>query len=298
MDLLPLRVSLVLLLWTLSAVASTFPFAVSYYSPKRPACRAIPSTMALCHDVGYTEMRLPNLLGHDTLKEAQHQASSWVPLVSKRCHKDTKRFLCSLFAPVCLVEFVEPLPPCRSLCEVVRDGCVPVMSAFGFPWPEMFNCSQFPPGNEMCIPGTTMGSKGMDDKLDEHAKMPRCDACRPFGDVEKEMQQNFCQHDFMVKLKVKESHINGGNRKVVPEGPSHVILKRLNRVEEEEINRKAFLLPKGATCTCGELLEPSTTLLALGRRAGNKLLLNRIMGWHTGDGELKRILQGVRKLQC
>ncbi|XP_051782114.1 secreted frizzled-related protein 2-like [Erpetoichthys calabaricus] len=227
--------------------------------------------MALCHDVGYTEMRLPNLLGHDTLKEAQHQASSWVPLVSKRCHKDTKRFLCSLFAPVCLVEFVEPLPPCRSLCEVVRDGCVPVMSAFGFPWPEMFNCSQFPPGNEMCIPGTTMGSKGMDDKLDEHA---------------------------MVKLKVKESHINGGNRKVVPEGPSHVILKRLNRVEEEEINRKAFLLPKGATCTCGELLEPSTTLLALGRRAGNKLLLNRIMGWHTGDGELKRILQGVRKLQC
>ncbi len=47
-----------------------------------------------------------------------------------------------------------PVSPCRSLCEAVRDGCVPVMSAFGFPWPEMFNCTRFPRATELCIPAT------------------------------------------------------------------------------------------------------------------------------------------------
>ena len=44
--------------------------------------------------------------------------------------------------------------PCRALCEAVRDGCVPVMNAFGFPWPDMFNCSRFPQGTDLCIPQT------------------------------------------------------------------------------------------------------------------------------------------------
>lgn len=110
-------------------------------STVRSVCKPIPSTLSLCHGVGYREMRLPNLLGHDSLKEAQQQSAAWLPLVSKLCHRDTKKFLCSLFAPVCLPEGA--VRPCRGLCEAVRDGCLPVMSAFGFPWPKMFNCTQF-----------------------------------------------------------------------------------------------------------------------------------------------------------
>ncbi|MEE6527125.1 hypothetical protein FKM82_028239 [Ascaphus truei] len=139
--------------------SDAFPFILTQLSTRKSSCKSIPSSMTLCHAVGYSEMRLPNLLGHDTMKEALQQAGSWVPLLTKQCHADTKKFLCSLFAPVCLSELEEAVYPCRSLCEVVRDGCTPVMAAFGFPWPEMFNCSHFPPGNELCVPPAGMEEK-------------------------------------------------------------------------------------------------------------------------------------------
>lgn len=136
------------------APAQLGPTSLGYSSSVRSVCKPIPSTLSLCHGIGYRHMRVPNLLGHDSLREAQQQSASWLPLVSKLCHRDTKKFLCSLFAPVCLPELSGPVSPCRSLCEAVRDHCVPVMSAFGFPWPEMFNCTRFPRGTELCIPLT------------------------------------------------------------------------------------------------------------------------------------------------
>jgi secreted frizzled-related protein 5 len=104
--------------------------------------------MSLCHGIGYNKMRLPNLLDHDTMAEVSHQASSWVALNNIRCHPDIQLFLCSLFSPVCLDR---PIYPCRSLCEKVKQGCEGRMTKYGYPWPEMFNCSKFPPDNDMCI---------------------------------------------------------------------------------------------------------------------------------------------------
>lgn len=137
-----------------SAAAPAQLGSLGFGSSVRSVCKPIPSTLSLCHGIGYRHMRIPNLLGHDSLREAQQQSAAWLPLVSKLCHRDTKKFLCSLFAPVCLPELSGPVSPCGSLCEAVRDGCVPVMSAFGFPWPEMFNCSRFPRGTDLCIPAT------------------------------------------------------------------------------------------------------------------------------------------------
>jgi len=57
-------------------------------------------------------------------------------------------FLCSLFAPVCLER---PVWPCRSLCEAVKAGCVDRMLKYGFPWPEMLRCDQFPSSGDLCI---------------------------------------------------------------------------------------------------------------------------------------------------
>lgn len=62
----------------------------------------IPQATVLCHDIGYTEMRLPNLLDHDTAAKALQQSVSWLPLMAMECHSDAHLFLCSLFAPVCL----------------------------------------------------------------------------------------------------------------------------------------------------------------------------------------------------
>lgn len=114
---------------------------------KPPHCVAIPVDLKLCHGVGYDQMLLPNLLEHESMAEVKQQAGSWVPLVHKNCHPGTRLFLCSLFAPVCLDR---PIYPCRWLCENVRDGCTPIMEAFGFPWPEMLACEKIPQ-DEVCI---------------------------------------------------------------------------------------------------------------------------------------------------
>lgn len=65
-------------------------------------CLPIPPSMALCHNIGYPTMRMPNLLGHETLGEAVQQSVSWLPLLARECHPDARIFLCSLFAPICL----------------------------------------------------------------------------------------------------------------------------------------------------------------------------------------------------
>ena len=38
------------------------------------------------------------------MSEVIQQSNSWLPLLKLRCHPDSKIFLCSLFAPVCLGE--------------------------------------------------------------------------------------------------------------------------------------------------------------------------------------------------
>lgn len=122
------------------------------FSYKRSNCKPIPANLQLCHGIEYQNMRLPNLLGHETMKEVLEQAGAWIPLVMKQCHPDTKKFLCSLFAPVCLDDLDEIIQPCHSLCVQVKDRCAPVMSAFGFPWPDMLECDRFPQDNDLCIP--------------------------------------------------------------------------------------------------------------------------------------------------
>lgn len=127
---------------------------------QQPVCVDIPSNLSLCYGVGYKQMRLPNLLEHDTMTEVGQQAASWVPLVSVRCHGDAQLFLCSLFSPVCLERSMSAIFPCRSLCEAVRAGCEGRMRAYGYPWPDMFRCDKFPLDNDMCIASQTQPPPG------------------------------------------------------------------------------------------------------------------------------------------
>lgn len=136
-------------------VLSLYSVSVNaYYRSSQPqhTCVDIPRNLSLCHGIGYDKMRLPNLLDHDTVLEVTQQAVSWVPLQNVHCHADTRLFLCALFSPVCLDH---PIYPCRSLCDKVRRGCEGRMRAYGFPWPEMFQCDKFPVDNDMCIASRT-----------------------------------------------------------------------------------------------------------------------------------------------
>ncbi|XP_053167623.1 secreted frizzled-related protein 2-like [Hemicordylus capensis] len=256
-------------------------------SSRRSSCKPVPSSLSLCHGVGYSEMRLPNFLGHDTMKEVLQQATSWVPLLVKPCHPDTKKLLCSLFAPVCLDE---PVFPCRSLCEAVREGCTPFLAAYGFSWPEMLNCSQFPQGSELCIPPT-----GPDDRLQLQREDVVCAACLNASHSEKEFMEYVCAQDFALKMSIKSLSGVEGDLKVVPELRT---LYKLDGWSAEELRKPALWLTDGEGCTCEELAGPGSVVLAMGHRVAGRLVISWVRKWRRGEKELKQFSRAMRKRQC
>ena len=99
-------------------------WAYSRFRGRPPRCVKITNqTAPLCENLsdGYDEMMLPNLLGHDTVKEVKQELGQWSPLVGSGCHPHLKHFLCSVFAPVCMVN-QPPIGPCRSLCSSVQKS--------------------------------------------------------------------------------------------------------------------------------------------------------------------------------
>ncbi|CAL8346114.1 unnamed protein product [Arctogadus glacialis] len=307
------------------------PSSVGFSSSVRSVCKPIPSTLSLCHGIGYKEMRIPNLLGHDSLKEAQQQSASWLPLVSKLCHRDTKKFLCSLFAPVCLPELNGPLSPCRSLCEAVRDGCLPVMSAFGFPWPEMFNCTRFPRGTNLCIQPTGESDARTNDEV-RHEEASKgtviCDACSLASEGESDIHDNFCHSQYAFKLRLGSMSTVGGDRQLVPLGRSRILRWAGGAAERAEgvggaMAHSALWLPEGATCICpgldpskvageggrprkeevpgrggGKSGLPSGWYLGLAQPEEGRLVLTRLVKWSREDKELKKFIRSLLKQSC
>ncbi|XP_037533959.1 secreted frizzled-related protein 2-like [Nematolebias whitei] len=330
-----LLLSLVLLLgpsraFDTLAPAQFGPPSLGFSSSVRSVCKPIPSTLSLCQGIGYRSMWLPNLLGHDSLREAQQQSAPWLPLVSKRCHRDTKKFLCSMFAPVCLPELSGPVSPCRSLCEAVRDGCVPVMSAFGFPWPEMLNCSRFPSGTELCIPeGRTEEEVRHEEELKESVI---CDVCSLTDEGETDIQDNFCHSPYALKMRLGSMSTVGGDRQLVPLARSRILRWAGGGAENAEhyggaVTHRALWLQEGDSCTCPGLdsldVNKSTELeeekvdkrpvkeggkvrnrvysawfLALAQAEEGRLVLTRLVRWTRGDKELKKFLRVLLKKAC
>ncbi|PWA28464.1 hypothetical protein CCH79_00016344 [Gambusia affinis] len=154
-------------------------------------CVAIPNQMKVCKDVGYSEMRLPNFLGHSNLEgEVVPRSEDWRPLLQTGCHPQAQAFLCSIIAPVCLDTFIQP---CRSLCVAVRDSCAPVLACQGHPWPEALNCDRFPAEEDVCLTPLAKFSHFTKD-------LPKA-VCQNCPSVEvapalKTVMSAFCRHDF------------------------------------------------------------------------------------------------------
>ncbi|XP_015241645.1 PREDICTED: secreted frizzled-related protein 2-like [Cyprinodon variegatus] len=311
------------------------PPSIGFSSSFRSVCKPIPSTLSLCHGIGYRRMWIPNLLGHDSLKEVQQQSAAWLPLVSKLCHRDTKKFLCSLFAPVCLPELSGAVSPCRSLCEAVRDGCLPVMSAFGFPWPEMFNCSRFPSGTELCIPATGQQEELTEEEVKREEELKGsviCDACSLTAEGESDIQENFCLSPYALKMRLDSVSRVGGDRQLVPMARSRILRWAGGGAERaQEFGganaHKALWLQEGGSCTCPDLDFPEINnekepkkeesdkktakrggklvnrhrdgwYLALAKPEEGRLVLTRLVKWTRGDKELKKFIRTLLKKPC
>jgi len=101
-------------------------------------------SIPMCRGIGYNMTSMPNDLNHDTQDEAGLEVHQFWPLVEIQCSPDLKFFLCSVYTPICIEDYHQPLPACRSVCERAKAGCAPIMQKHGFPWPERMSCDKFP----------------------------------------------------------------------------------------------------------------------------------------------------------
>lgn len=98
----------------------------------------------LCANLGYVNTTFPNLRDHKTPEQANEELSHFLALIHTGCSNAIVHFLCSIYAPVCIQEFKYKYPPCKRLCEYVRDGCADTLSQlFGYSWPEHLECYDY-----------------------------------------------------------------------------------------------------------------------------------------------------------
>lgn len=202
-------------------------------------CVDIPSNMTLCRSIGYNQMRLPNLLDHESISEATHQASSWVALLNIRCHADTQMFLCSLFAPVCLDR---PIWPCRTLCVAVQQQCETRMIKYGFPWPDMLRCDRFPVDNDLCI-GLQTSQPDTDETI-----CPACNQPETFEGI----IDSFCSSEFAIRVQPTQILVSGSDIKIITANKKKVY--KSGGLEKKELRgQMVFYIENGAHCQCNIL---------------------------------------------
>lgn len=101
------------------------------------SCMPVEEEVPLCANLGYINTTFPNLRGHTTPEEANEELAHFLALIYTGCSNAIVHFLCSIYAPVCLQEYSTlTYPPCKHLCEYVRDGCAEtLMQVFSYSWP-------------------------------------------------------------------------------------------------------------------------------------------------------------------
>lgn len=121
-------------------------------------CEPMKSDMCLTKDNQYlyNMTGMPNLAGHKLQADANNELRTYFPLVSSKCDEDLQLFLCSVYVPVCAAHSPHQpiIGPCQPLCEKVRRNCEPSILQFGYEWPKVLDCNQYPKSNEhdhMCI---------------------------------------------------------------------------------------------------------------------------------------------------
>jgi len=256
----------------------------------QPTCVDIPTNMTLCQDIGYTKMRLPNLVEHDTLHEVTQQSMSWIPLLNIKCHPDTQLFLCSLFSPVCLER---PIYPCRSLCQKVREGCEGRMEAYGFPWPPMLDCETFPQDNDMCITAQSVKEVAKEEEAEAGCVGKPCDQHITAENI----LDNFCQADFVVKVRIRKVK----PRRLVGKKAQVFRAWKGTRAQMKALRNPKFSLRSDERCCSDRVKEHrSGKFLVMGKKPSGRsgdLQTTFIVPWSKAK-EIKRARRMFKSMDC
>ena len=92
----------------------------------------------------------PNCAGQERSEEAEASLKSLRLFLKSSCHADISQFICMSYYTPCNPITSEPIVPCRSFCEEVRDSCQCVLEAGGLSWPRDLNCSKYEADTSKC----------------------------------------------------------------------------------------------------------------------------------------------------
>ncbi|XP_061774043.1 sizzled [Nerophis ophidion] len=257
-------------------------------------CVAIPHQMKVCKDVGYSEMRLPNFLGHSNLEgEVVPRSEDWRPLLQTGCHPQAQAFLCLLIAPVCLDTFIQP---CRSLCVAVRDSCAPVLACQGHPWPEALDCERFPTEEDTCLSPHA--------KFSHFAKdLPKagCQNCPTVVEAPamRTVLDAFCQHDFAVSAKLHRRRLLTGDPEFEVEGRVEFIRQGpLLPYDTHHLLHQWLLI--NLPCS-NALVRPGRSQLYVltgSVQADGILAITRLFPWHRKDANIAMATRKWKRHRC
>jgi frizzled protein 5/8 len=119
---------------------------------KQEKCEKI--TVPMCRTMPYNQTSMPNQFNHETQQEAASEAHQFWALVEINCAAELRFFLCSMYTPICLPSYAQPIRACKSVCVRARIGCEKYMKKFGFEWPAHMDCNLFPEygsSNQVCM---------------------------------------------------------------------------------------------------------------------------------------------------
>ena len=103
------------------------------------------SQIEMCSEIGYSMGSFPNWRDHSTPIEAEQELSNFIFLIRTVCSEAIVHMLCAVYAPFCDPNLPHiRLPPCKELCQAVRDGCEDDLLSFGHSWPPPLDCDQYP----------------------------------------------------------------------------------------------------------------------------------------------------------
>ncbi|ODM91233.1 Frizzled-8 [Orchesella cincta] len=177
-----------LLLWCISGCLGNHGVAVTpNQSPVdnsllQSSARCQEITIPMCKSIRYNFTEMPNPFNHETQDEAGLEVHQYWPLVEIKCSDDLKFFICSLYVPICMEDYVGTVPACRSVCERARQ--------VRLSWPDRMGCEQFPKYGKHSI--------CMDEKNGElpgtNAIIPKLDRAGVFtsGILKKKCDSNAC----------------------------------------------------------------------------------------------------------
>uniref|UniRef100_A0A8C5MU08 Secreted frizzled-related protein 1 n=1 Tax=Leptobrachium leishanense TaxID=445787 RepID=A0A8C5MU08_9ANUR len=254
-------------------------------------CLRIPRSLALCYNISYEHMRIPNLLEHESMAEVIQQSASWLPLLARECHPDARIFLCSLFAPVCLDRFIYP---CRSLCEAVRNSCAPIMACYGYPWPDILKCDKFPVDHGMCISRITDGSSSR--------RMLRA-SCRDCeleeASTSKQILDTFCANDFSAKVRISKKNMTSPTLSAFDMDSRIEIVKHGPLPRLELFPRLQQWLDLDATCVQNIMRGTRTgTYVISGNVQEDKAVVNNAYAWQKKNKNLQYAVRKWKHHKC